>query len=122
MFAYLADQLLSKLQRRCPHPAIFVAADVLEGCAPDVKVGYCRRCGAIRVQYAQEIHVPVKPWRRLWPVVRGEWRLPDPNLWRDSPQLWKDVERLRHDDASLKEYVERLRREEAANKEYGQRG
>lgn len=82
MLRYLADQLLALLQRHCKHPPDMVAVDILEGCWDHAAVAYCRRCGAVKVTYFDAGGVPKKPWRELWPVVREEWRLPDPNLWR----------------------------------------
>jgi NMD protein affecting ribosome stability and mRNA decay len=38
-----------------------VAVDLMEGFSPD-KIGYCRRCGAVK--------------------IFNEWRRPDPDLWR----------------------------------------
>jgi hypothetical protein len=59
----IEDFALTYLQRRCQHPDRMVAVDILEGSGGDMQVRYCRRCGA------------VSPYN-------GEWRLPDPNLWR----------------------------------------
>lgn len=64
--SWLADQLLSLLQRRCQHPGEFVAVDILEGGGNGIRVKWCRRCGAHRVE----------------PTVSDSWRSPDPNLWR----------------------------------------
>jgi hypothetical protein len=45
-----------------------VTADVLEGVAfEQLAVEYCRRCGAVRVARGARV---------------GEWRLPDPRLWK----------------------------------------
>lgn len=65
--AYLADQILSFLQRRCEHPDRMVAVDILEGCGDHV-IAYCRRCGAVRVSYKDRL--------------TQDWRIPNPNLWR----------------------------------------
>jgi hypothetical protein len=65
---WLADQLLSAIQRRCEHPDHMVASDILDGCSDDIELSYCRRCGGVRITFK--------------PGARGEWRLPYPNLWR----------------------------------------
>jgi hypothetical protein len=59
---WLEDQVLAFLQRRCTHPGQLVAVDILEG-TYDVAVSYCNRFGAAKIN-------------------AGEWRRPDPNLWR----------------------------------------
>jgi NMD protein affecting ribosome stability and mRNA decay len=48
-----------------------VAVDILEGQSDDLQVRYCRRCGAVS---------PQKHW--FITERNGEWRLPDPHLWR----------------------------------------
>jgi NMD protein affecting ribosome stability and mRNA decay len=71
MLTRIEDWLLAKLQRRCKHPDLMVAADILEGAHDEMHVSYCRRCGAVRVE---------QDWRF---IERHEaWRLPDPYLWR----------------------------------------
>lgn len=65
---YIEDQILAWLQRRCMHPSEMVAVDILEGAGDDIEVGYCRRCGAVRLNYNHNL---IQDWRR-----------PDPNLWR----------------------------------------
>lgn len=65
----LEDSLLTYLQKRCAHPDIMVAADLLEGGSPNVAVKYCRRCGAVKPVYAASKGVQ-------------SWRLPMPHLWR----------------------------------------
>lgn len=62
----LKDWLLSKLQRDCKHPGHMCAFDVLEGTYTGVAVSYCNRCGAIKINHL-------------------EWRIPDPNLWKEFP-------------------------------------
>lgn len=69
MIKRLESWLLSKLQRRCDHPDMMVAADILEGCADGIEVKYCRRCGAIATNWSRGLE------------RRAEWRLPDPFLW-----------------------------------------
>jgi len=72
-FRFLLDQILAAIQRRCEHPEQFVAVDILEGCSSDTEVAYCRRCGAVKVNY-----------KRLdGTLFNAGWRLPDPNLWRN---------------------------------------
>jgi len=73
MIKRLEDWLLALLQRRCDHPDVMVASDVLEGggytldrCG--LSMPYCRRCGAFKLFIAGEHRV--------------SWRKPDPNLWR----------------------------------------
>lgn len=66
--SYLLDQLLAWLQRHCNHPGDMLVADILESSSADTEVTYCRRCGAVMIKFH--------------PMTRGEWRLPDPNLWR----------------------------------------
>lgn len=74
--SYVADQALSKLQRRCEHPGRMVAADILEGSFDGIAVSYCRRCGAIKTDW--------NPNKASGSVIAlpHYWRLPDPNLWR----------------------------------------
>lgn len=77
---YIEDQLLAWSQRRCAHPGHMVAADVLEGCcSKDVEVKYCRRCGAVNIEWKP---APLLEQSRLL-KVENAWRLPSPNLWRD---------------------------------------
>jgi phage baseplate assembly protein gpV len=71
---WLADQILSFLQRRCTHPGGMVAADVLEGCVIGLEVRYCRRCGAIKTDWS--------PGGSEFAQLDHAWRRPDPNLWR----------------------------------------
>ena len=56
----LIDRIINRWIRSCPHDSNNVAADILEGCG-DIKVKYCRRCGAVRPEYASE-------WRRPRPL------------------------------------------------------
>lgn len=63
------DSLLTYLQKRCAHPDIMVAADILEGDADGVAVKYCRRCGAVKPTYEASKGVT-------------DWRLPMPHLYR----------------------------------------
>jgi hypothetical protein len=69
--AWFEDSLLRWLQRRCRHPDVMIAADILEGRHPDMHVSYCRRCGAVR---------PEPDWRYIESHL--PWRLPDPFLWK----------------------------------------
>jgi len=64
----ILDWLLSVLQRRCVHPDRMCAVDIMEGCGGDYEIGYCNRCGAVKIKYRNSL---VQDWRR-----------PDPNLWR----------------------------------------
>lgn len=66
---YLQDWILVVIQRRCEHPSRMVAVDILEGCGRGATVGYCRRCGAVRVGFDN--------------ALTQDWRLPDPHLWRN---------------------------------------
>lgn len=67
---WLADQVLAWLQKRCDHPGVMVAADILEGDGrlTGIQVKWCRRCGSVAVRSA--------------PSALSGWRFPDPNLWR----------------------------------------
>ena len=65
----IGDYFLSFLQRRCTHPSHMVAVDILEGGAT-VEVSYCRRCGAVKINWQ-----PNK-------TKLLAWRLPDPFLWK----------------------------------------
>lgn len=64
MIRWIQDQIFAFLQKRCTHPGEMVAVDILEG-RTDFEVGYCRRCGGVRIKGS------------------NEWRLPCPNLWRE---------------------------------------
>ena len=72
MFKFLEDCLLAWLQKRCQHPGQLCAVDILEACY-DVEVGYCNRCGAVRITsgFTTRMGGP-----------SGAWRGPDPHLWR----------------------------------------
>ena len=65
---WMEDQVLRFLQRRCQHPDRMVAVDILEGCGKGFEIGYCRRCGAVRISQNDQL--------------KQDWRLPEPNLWR----------------------------------------
>lgn len=69
MIAWLEDQLLRFLQRRCQHPGKFVIADCLEGDVQGLDVKWCRRCGAILYSWNSYSH-------------GREFRYPDPNMYR----------------------------------------
>jgi hypothetical protein len=56
----LLDRLIDWWLRRCLHDGAHVAADILEG-GGNFAVKYCRRCGAVRPDYAVE-------WRRPRPL------------------------------------------------------
>ena len=71
MIKHFEDWLLGILQRRCSHPDVMVAVDILEGSVPDMHVSYCRRCGAVR---------PEPDWRFIESHL--PWRMPDPHLWK----------------------------------------
>jgi hypothetical protein len=73
---WLEDQILYRLQRRCPHPGRMVAADILEGSFESIEVKYCRRCGAVKTDW--------NPRYAAGHLASLDhcWRLPDPNLWR----------------------------------------
>lgn len=77
MIKRIEDAVLAFIQRRCDHPGMMVAVDILEGCGGDVEVAYCRRCGAVRPDYT-------KPFAgdRPFDPIKPSWRFPDPNLWR----------------------------------------
>jgi hypothetical protein len=68
MITRLTDRLLAILQRRCPHPDNMCAIDILEGVGRDIEIGYCNRCGAVKIKYSHQLN--------------PDWRTPDPNLWR----------------------------------------
>lgn len=74
MIRYIEDQILARLQGRCTHPGEMVAVDILDGCGAGVTVGYCRRCGSVRVTWAPK-HAEQAPKQEVW-------RRPAPNLWR----------------------------------------
>jgi hypothetical protein len=61
----LIDYLVDRWLQSCPHHGNHVLADAFEGHVSDLEVKYCRRCGAIRVNY---------------PDANTEWRRPRP-LW-----------------------------------------
>jgi hypothetical protein len=69
----IEDWILSKLQRRCSHPANMVAADILEGSASNLEVKYCNRCGAVKIFYNSRLGI-------------AKWRIPDPNLWNGNSE------------------------------------
>jgi NMD protein affecting ribosome stability and mRNA decay len=60
VLAKFIDYLIDRWLRLCPHDSAHVAADILEG-GGNVQVKYCRRCGAVRPEYASE-------WRRPRPL------------------------------------------------------
>jgi hypothetical protein len=66
----LIDQVLAFIQKRCRHPELMVAVDVLEGSAEPISVAWCRRCGAVQVIHDYSL------------IQENRWRRPDPNLWR----------------------------------------
>lgn len=68
MIRWIEDQILSFITKRCKHPGEMVAADILQGAGRGFHAEYCRRCGAVKLDW----HCGVDPI----------WRLPDPNLWR----------------------------------------
>lgn len=72
----IEDYALALIQRRCIHPEEMVAVDVLEGCVDHLAVSYCRRCGAIKIDWS-----PHDPGHRFV-SLEHYWRRPDPNLWR----------------------------------------
>lgn len=76
LFLWIEDHILAFIQRRCEHPGMMVAVDILEGCATDVQVRYCRRCGSIKTEwFPRPISITRAPFD-------GSWRTPDPTLWR----------------------------------------
>lgn len=75
LLRYLADQILAALQRRCEHPGDMVAVDILEGCVYGLQVSYCRRCGAVKTDWAPK-------GGSKFVQLEHTWRRPDPNLWR----------------------------------------
>lgn len=75
LLRYLADQILAFLQKRCEHPGQMVAVDILEGCVYGIQVSYCRRCGAVKTDWAPSNG-------RQFNHLEHTWRRPDPNLWR----------------------------------------
>ena len=75
---YLTDQILAFFQKRCTHPVEMVAADILEGCVPNLQVKYCRRCGAVKTDWE-----PMPNGKSsVFCSLEHTWRRPDPNLWR----------------------------------------
>lgn len=76
MRRWIEDQILRFIQKRCEHPGEMVAANILEGCAPGIEVKYCRRCGAIKTDWA-----PGHSDRRFI-CLQHWWQSPNPNLWR----------------------------------------
>lgn len=75
MIAYLEDQILARLQKRCHHPSNMIAVDLLERCVDGLKVAYCRRCGAIKTEWQPT-------GQSKFNTLEHTWRRPDPNLWR----------------------------------------
>jgi hypothetical protein len=76
LIAWLEDQVLARLQRRCQHPGKMVAVDILEGSVDGLEVRYCRRCGSVKTDWKPDV---MKGFARL----DHTWRRPDPNMWRD---------------------------------------
>ena len=74
MKTWIQDQILRFFQKRCKHPGGFVAVDVLEGCREGIAVNWCRRCGAIKVDW--------HPGEVQYAGIEHTWRRPDPNLFR----------------------------------------
>ena len=52
MVKYLQDWMFRFLQKRCRHPGEMVAADLLEGNVDHIQIRYCRRCGAVKVEWS----------------------------------------------------------------------
>lgn len=74
MWRWFVDQILYGIQHRCEHPAGMVAVDILEGCREGIAVNWCRRCGAVKVDW--------HPGEVAFAGVEHTWRRPDPNLFR----------------------------------------
>lgn len=82
LLRYLADQILAFLQRRCEHPSDMVAVDILEGCGAGVTIPYCRRCGAVKVDWEPKLQGVAIEGPSAFSHIEHTWRRPDPNLWR----------------------------------------
>lgn len=72
----LEDYVLAFIQKRCDHPGEMVAVDILEGCADNLEVKYCRRCGSVKTDWNP--HDP----KHQFISIDHFWRRPDPFLWR----------------------------------------
>jgi len=79
---WLADQVLSFLQKRCEHPSDMVAVDILEGCSPGLAVSYCNRCGAVKTDWRPGVQAVAIDGPSSYSTIDHTWRRPDPNLWR----------------------------------------
>lgn len=68
----LWSRIFERFQRRCPHKAEWVRADILEGDMKDQAVQWCLRCGAYRRVTVSTIAtrdwtVPMATWAESWP-------------------------------------------------------
>lgn len=77
MIKRIEDFLLRFIQKKCQHPDKMVASDILEGCANGIGVKYCRRCGAIKIDWRAETNFDIK-----YAKLEHCWRTPDPYLWK----------------------------------------
>jgi hypothetical protein len=77
MLKRFEDWLLARLQKRCQHPDRLCSVDILEGDFEEegLSIGYCNRCGAVKVRYCS---TQSGDWENT------PWRTPSPNLWRKS--------------------------------------
>lgn len=82
LLVYFADQVLAFLQKRCEHPGNMVAVDILEGCSPGLEVAYCRRCGAVKIDWKPGVQAVAIDGPSAYSHIDHTWRRPNPNLWR----------------------------------------
>ena len=75
MIDRLQREILRFLQKRCSHPGQEVSVDILEGCAENIQVAYCNRCGSVKTDWN-----PNDPAHQFI-SLQHFWRGPDPFLW-----------------------------------------
>lgn len=63
----LLDYLVEWWLKRCPHDDRHVLADFLDADGGNMRVQYCRRCGAARVLYKHQ-ETSKKEWDRPRPL------------------------------------------------------
>jgi hypothetical protein len=69
MLRWIEDQALRFLQRRCWHHDSLTSVDILEGDVKDLEIGYCNRCGAVKIRWRYTFE---RPWRRPDGLWRGK--------------------------------------------------
>ena len=74
MMFWIWSRLLRRLQSKCTHDPRMVAADILEGDEPGLRIEWCRCCGSYRIHFRfRSMSAGIEHGLREWREPRPDW-------------------------------------------------